>query len=1171
MGPGTSFFFVGELFAEGGALGRVMSGIDWSATSLGSTEAWPPRLVEALRIVLFTEQPMAVFWGPEYTMLYNDGYADIIGSKHPGALGRSGRAVFPENWELSVAPLFETVWESRKPSLVTDRAFVIQRRGFLEQSYFDVSIQPLLLDDGAMGGVLCVVTETTARVLSERRLRLLAGLGARTAGLRTPQSVARTVAEMLDIHRDDVPFTAFYLVPEPGRLRLAASAAIPPEAAEAAREVRLDRIEETTGLAARLAAVVGDAAPARLPGALFSMPGEEALAHPLVRSDTVEGVLVMGINPRLPATAPYQDFFEVLAATVGAALSAARTQHEQRRRAESLAELDRAKTVFFSNISHEFRTPLTLILGPVQQALADEDRPARRSQLELAERSALRLLKLVNTLLDVSRVEAGGLKGTFEPVDLSRITAELAAIFRSSFDLAGLTLEVDCPPLPEPVHIDREMWEKIVLNLISNALKFTFTGGVTVRMAAVGHHARLTVSDTGSGIPREELPHLFERFHRVRGARSRSYEGSGVGLALVKDLVELHSGTIAVTSVPARGTEFTVEIPFGTAHLEDVRGEAPSVRGGTGEAERAAAYAQEARHWLGTAPSEPLEAEESPAGASGVAEAPVEAPFEAPSQAPVMAPFEAPIEAPESPYATGPAEPAPVRRPRLLVADDNADVRSYLGDLLGREHDVLLAADGRAALDTALAHPVDLVLTDVMMPRLDGFGLVRALRADPRTTRLPIIMLTARAGEESTVRGLGAGADDYLAKPFSARQLLARVSANLELSRLRERVLSDSRRQADMLTSLSQASLLLSDTLDPPQVLDTARELLVPALADEIRIRLADPRAERPLYAAGESVAPGGLLDRALGETLLAGTAPEPPATGGPLLAVPLLAHGRTLGALAIARREGVYTMADRQYLQGVAGRLALAYDNAARFRNERHLALTLQRALLPQHLPQVPGLHTASYYEASASGAEIGGDWYDVIALPDGEMGLAIGDVMGHDVDAATVMGRLRSTLRGFALDRASPGVLLGKLDAYLRSLDVDHFATCLYAVYEPRTRRLRYAASGHLPPLLVAGGTTSFLDVCPNAPLGLADEPPVGHETRLPPGAGLLLFTDGLVENSHLPLDDGLAALRRACDGLTPPVLADPQAIIDRALGLLDIPGRVDDDTALLAASAP
>jgi signal transduction histidine kinase/CheY-like chemotaxis protein len=1165
-GPGNQQTPAGELFAEGGALGRVMSGIDWSATPLGTTDAWPPRLVEALRIVLFTEQPMAVFWGPDYLMLYNEGYADIIGSKHPGALGRCGRDVFPENWELSAAPLFETVRESRKPSLVTDRAFVLQRRGFLEQSYFDVSFQPLLLEDGAMGGVLCVITETTARVLSERRLRLLAGLGARTAGLRTPQNVARTVAEMLDIHRDDVPFTAFYLMSGPGRLQLAASAAVPAEAVEAVRELRLDRIEETGSLAARLAAVVGDVAPARLPGALFSIPGEEALAHPLVRSGAVEGVLVMGVNPQLPATAPYQDFFEVLAASAGAALAAAHTQQEHRRRAETLAELDRAKTVFFSNISHEFRTPLTLILGPVQQALADEDRPGRRSQLELAERNALRLLKLVNTLLDVSRVEAGGLKGTFEPVDLPRITAELAAIFRSSFDMAGLTLEVDCPPLPEPVYIDREMWEKIVLNLLSNALKFTFSGGVTVRMAAAGPLARLTVSDTGTGIPREELPHLFERFHRVRGARSRSHEGSGIGLALVKDLVGLHSGTISVASVPARGTEFTVEIPFGTAHLEDVRSPAPSVRSEAGEAERATAYAQEASHWLAasppldTAPPEAAEAQ-PPAAESAEAEAP------AAEGAGVRADTGPGADPGAGPGATG---DAPARRPRLLVADDNADVRSYLSELLGREHDVLLAADGRAALDTALAYPVDLVLTDVMMPRLDGFGLVRALRADPRTARLPIIMLTARAGEESTVRGLGAGADDYLAKPFSARQLLARVSANLELSRLRERVLSDSRRQTDMLTSLAQASLLLSDTLDPPQVLDAARELLIPALADEIRIRLADPRAERPVYSAGEPVAPDDLLDRTLGDTLLAGAAPETPMPGT-VISVPLLAHGRTLGALAIARHEGAYTMADQQYLQGVAGRLALAYDNAARFRNERHLALTLQRALLPQHLPQMPGLRTASYYEASASGAEIGGDWYDVIALPDGEMGLTIGDVMGHDVDAATVMGRLRSTLRGFALDRASPGVLLGKLDAYLRSLDVEHFATCLYAVYEPRTRRLRYAATGHLPPLLVAGGTTSFLELSPNAPLGLGHEPPVGHETRLPPGAGLLLFTDGLVENSHLPLDDGLAALRRACDGLAPPVLADPQAIIDRALGLLDIPGRVDDDTALLAASAP
>ncbi|MGO4424354.1 sensor histidine kinase, partial [Streptomyces sp. MCAF7] len=297
--------------------------------------------------------------------------------------------------------------------------------------------------------------------------------------------------------------------------------------------------------------------------------------------------------------ASYQDFYDVLASGVSAALAAAHTQQEHRLRAEALTELDRAKTTFFSNISHEFRTPLTLLLGPVQQALSVEDRPERRRQLELVERSALRLLKLVNTLLDVSRAEAGRLKGHFEPVDLSRVTAELAAVFRSAFDLAGLSLRVECPPLPGPVHVDREMWEKIVLNLLSNALKFTFAGGVTVRLAAVGERARLTVADTGTGVPPEELPYLFDRFHQVRGARSRSHEGSGIGLALVKDLVELHAGTVSVSSRPGEGSTFTVEVPFGTAHLAaGTTGAGSPGHEGAARQERTAAYAGEALHWL---------------------------------------------------------------------------------------------------------------------------------------------------------------------------------------------------------------------------------------------------------------------------------------------------------------------------------------------------------------------------------------------------------------------------------------------------------------------------------------------------------------------------------------------------------------------------------------------
>lgn len=292
------------------------------------------------------------------------------------------------------------------------------------------------------------------------------------------------------------------------------------------------------------------------------------------------------------------------------ALSAALAHEEQRRRAEALAELDRAKTTFFANVSHEFRTPLTLLLGPLQQALADEDRPERREQLELAERGALRLLKQVNTLLDVARAEAGQTRPALEPVDLAGATAELAGVFRSAFEAAGLTLDVDCPPLPKPVPLDREMWEKIILNLLSNALKFTFTGGAQVQVAAAGDRARLTVTDTGTGIPADELPRLFERFHRVRGARSRSHEGSGLGLVLVKDLVEAHGGTIGVDSRLGQGTTLTVDLPFATAQRPRPAppeagagspGEIPG-EGGGGRPGRTAAYVDEALGWLAADP-----------------------------------------------------------------------------------------------------------------------------------------------------------------------------------------------------------------------------------------------------------------------------------------------------------------------------------------------------------------------------------------------------------------------------------------------------------------------------------------------------------------------------------------------------------------------------------------
>jgi PAS domain S-box-containing protein len=417
-------------------------------------------------------------------------------------------------------------------------------------------------------------------------------------------------------------------------------------------------------------------------------------------------------------------------------------EREIARQREELAQLDKLKTQFFANISHEFRTPLTLMMGPLEDALAA---PAglsadNRERLDLAHRNALRQLKLVNTLLEFSRIEAGRMEASFEPTDLAALTADLASVFRSTIERAGLMLVVDCPPLPEPVYVDRAMWEKLVLNLLSNAFKFTFEGAIHVSLRAVGNAARFTVRDTGTGIPEDELPRLFERFHRVKHARGRSFEGSGIGLALVKELVRLHGGEVTVESTEGSGSAFTVTVPFGSAHLPADRLDAP--RDQTAADPGAQAFVQEALRWL-------------PDEHAGVA---------------------TDVEPPSADVRAG---------SRILVADDNADMREYIRRLL-TAYDVVTVADGAAALRSARARRPDLVLTDVMMPGVDGLELMRAFRADPALSYVPVILLSARAGEESRIEGLEAGADEYLVKPFSARELLACVRAQLRLAESRQ-------------------------------------------------------------------------------------------------------------------------------------------------------------------------------------------------------------------------------------------------------------------------------------------------------------------------------------------------------------------------------------------------
>ena len=346
------------------------------------------------------------------------------------------------------------------------------------------------------------------------------------------------------------------------------------------------------------------------------------------------------------------------------------------------------------------------------------------------------------------------MQAQFEPVDLSTVTAELASVFRSAFERAGLTFTVACPPLDGPVYLDREMWEKVVFNLLSNALKFTFEGSITVRVGREDTDAIVTVTDTGVGVPAAEMPRLFERFHRIETARARSTEGSGIGLALVRELVGLHGGTITADSREGAGTTLTIRVPFGAAHLStDERSPAPGPRTLSGVT--AEPYVQEALRWL------PTDTDSAPSSTST-------------------------LEASEAATDVGTPAESDSARTRVLIADDNADMRKYLTNLLRTSgYEVSGVTDGQQALEAIRSQVPDLVISDVMMPGLDGLQLLTALRRDPRTAALPVLLLSARAGQEASIEGLQAGADDYLVKPFAAAELLARVRANVELARLR--------------------------------------------------------------------------------------------------------------------------------------------------------------------------------------------------------------------------------------------------------------------------------------------------------------------------------------------------------------------------------------------------
>jgi signal transduction histidine kinase len=744
-----------DWLSSGGEMGERTRAFDWSKSPVGPMADWPQSLKTVVQVMLRSRYPMFVWWGRDLTKFYNDAYIPMLGERHPSALGRSAAEVWSDVWPI-VGPQTEAVLNEGRATWNEERLLLMERNHFLEETYFTFSYSPIPDDQGGVGGVICAVTEDTQRILSQRRLRTLRALAEQAGQAKTAVGACQVAASILAENPHDLPFTLLYLLDDGQRATLAGLTGVGRDTPASPAALDLDDptaawpLREVAETCKPLEVVGLSDQFGPLPGGVWPKSPQRAVILPMAKAgqSQLAGFVVAGISPRLAFNDDYKGFMNLLAGHVATAVASAHAYDEERRRAEALAELDRAKTTFFSNVSHEFRTPLTLILGPLEDALADTKERWQRDRLELLHRNALRLQKLVNTLLDFSRLEAGRIQASYEPTDLAAFTAELASVFRSAVEKAGMRLVADCPPLSEPVYVDRDMYEKVVLNLLSNAFKFTLEGEIEVKLrnSECGlreesgrrqseiqnpQSAILTVRDTGTGISEEQLPHIFERFHRIEGARARTHEGTGIGLSLVQELVKLHGGTVSVESVVGEGSTFTVSIPKGKAHL-------PADRIGTerqlaSTALAAEHYLEEALRWL------PAESggKDQEAGARGQEAGVREVEAGVARQGPEQAVSSCSL-------TPAPCLPAPAARPRIVWADDNADMRDYVGRLLAPLYDVEAVADGQAALTAVQRQPPDLVLADVMMPQLDGFACCR--RFAPTNACAPCLSFWSRRG-----------------------------------------------------------------------------------------------------------------------------------------------------------------------------------------------------------------------------------------------------------------------------------------------------------------------------------------------------------------------------------------------------------------------------------------
>ncbi len=511
-----------HIFDCEGEMAARLGSLDWASTPLGPLESWSQSLRTSAEIVLRSRYPMLLSWGEDLVMLYNDSFIPTLGTKHPDAVGGRLPEVFAEVWE-AVGPMQRSVLAGGPATWDEDLRLVIERGMGPEEFFFTFSYSHVPDDGPGPGGVLAVLTVTTDKVVAARRLGLLNGLAQVANRATGPEQGMAAALEVLALAEQDLLAGALYT----------------PSDSDPATGTALRRTEcfgqyddpflpelltpEHPGMGAWN---TGEAVGGRTPAGVGSLesPGPWT-ALPVRGQDEVEAVLVLLPHPLRPFDDAHERFVGLVADQLGQILVVATSRAREHARLEALAALDAAKTAFLSNVSHEFRTPLTLLLGPLEDVLSGREEAIARTEAEVMHSSAHRLLRMVNGLLDVARIEADGLSATPEMTDLEALTRDLLQPFEVAAVRAGLVLETELQSELGPVLADPSLWEKIVVNLVSNAIKFTRSGTVAVTFSHCDEHVLLRVADTGPGIAPAELGRVFDRFYRVQNGDGSQHRG----------------------------------------------------------------------------------------------------------------------------------------------------------------------------------------------------------------------------------------------------------------------------------------------------------------------------------------------------------------------------------------------------------------------------------------------------------------------------------------------------------------------------------------------------------------------------------------------------------------------------------------------------------------------